>query len=109
MSTPEALRLAGVLERMPLGEVDQMAADMLRAQSAEIERLTAALDEARAERSVAYLAFEQVTKERDALREALAEADRLAGHDDAMTEWRERCAHLWDDAARAQKKENGNG
>lgn len=105
MSTPEALRVAGVLERMPLGEVDQMAADMLRAQAAEIERLTAALDESRAERSVAYLAFEQVSKERDALREALAEVDRLAGHDEALTDWRDRCAHLWD----AQGREQSNG
>lgn len=31
----------------------------------------------------------------DSLRAALAEADRIMGHDDAMTEWRERWAHLW--------------
>jgi hypothetical protein len=27
--------------------------------------------------------------------EALHEADRLMGHDDATTEWREKWAHLW--------------
>ena len=29
------------------------------------------------------------------LRKALQEADTLMGHDDAMTEWRERWAGLW--------------
>ena len=29
------------------------------------------------------------------MRCALHEADRLAGHDDAFTEWREKWAHLW--------------
>jgi hypothetical protein len=32
---------------------------------------------------------------RDAALAALFEVDRLAGHDDAMTEWREKWAHLW--------------
>jgi cyanate lyase len=40
--------------------------------NAEIERLTAALDEARAEASVAYLAFEQVKASRAELRKAIA-------------------------------------
>lgn len=100
MSTPEALRCADALNPLVhYPEVDE-AADMLRRQHAEIERLTAcletananhehferewylrgdeierltaALDEARAERSVAYLAFEQVTAELDALRVANA-------------------------------------
>jgi hypothetical protein len=29
---------------------------------------------------------------------ALAEADRIMGHDDTATEWRERWAHLWGEA-----------
>ena len=28
-------------------------------------------------------------------RTALAEADRIMGHDDDATEWREKWAHLW--------------
>ena len=101
MSTPEALGYAFCLDAR--GYYAEAAE--LRRQHAEIEHLTAALDESRAERSVAYLAFEQVTKERDALREALAEVDRLAGHDEALTDWRDRCAHLWD----AQGREQSNG
>lgn len=33
--------------------------------------------------------------ERDALRAALSEVDRIMGHDEDATEWRERSAHLW--------------
>lgn len=29
------------------------------------------------------------------LRAALQEADRIMGHDDMATDWRERWAHLW--------------
>lgn len=36
----------------------------------------------------------------DSLREALQEADRLMGHDDEATEWREKYAHLWPNAIR---------
>jgi len=32
---------------------------------------------------------------RDAALAALFEVERLAGHDDALTEWREKWAHLW--------------
>jgi hypothetical protein len=43
-----------------------------RLRCAEIERLNAALDDARAEASVAYLAFEQVKASRAELRKAIA-------------------------------------
>jgi hypothetical protein len=48
------------LQRDAIAEIERLRA--------EVERLTYALDEARAEASVAYLAFEQVQAERDALR-----------------------------------------
>lgn len=73
MSTPEALRLADECGTgYPLAEDATKAAAELRRQHAEIERLTAALDEARAEASVAYLAFEQVKASRAELRKAIA-------------------------------------
>lgn len=52
----------------------------LDVKDAEIERLNAALDESRAERSVAYLAFERVSAERDALRAALKEVGLFLHH-----------------------------
>jgi hypothetical protein len=70
MSTPEALLLAEVLEKFATGPIP-VAAE-LRRQHAEIERLTAALDEARADASVAHLAFEQVKASRAKLRQAIA-------------------------------------
>ena len=39
-----------------------------------------------------------VQHEIERLRTALQEADTLMGHDDAMTEWRERWAGLWGEA-----------
>lgn len=122
----DALRLADDLETpgrvFSCGEV----AAELRRQHAEIERLTAALDEARAERSVAYLAFERVSAERDALR---ADAERYRwlrnthwstnplcvvsdpknavklGHTCPTGEYLD----MEIDAARAQQKEQSNG
>lgn len=100
MSTPEALRLAGRIEYPQFvltPETRDAAAAELRRQHAEIERLTAALDEARAERSVAYLAFEQVTKERDALRKEVTHLQQRPTSLEA-SEWRadaERYRWLW--------------
>ena len=65
----------------------------------------AALDESRAERSVAYLAFEQVTAERDALRAALQRIVDWDACDFTLTEDHVAQAR----AALAQTKENGNG
>jgi hypothetical protein len=62
--------------------VPEEAHDTLRAH---VDRLNAALDEARAEASVAYLAFEQVTAERDKLRAALQLAVRQNEHDMVLT------------------------
>jgi hypothetical protein len=127
MITPEALRLAGRIEYPQFvltPETRDAAAAELRRQHAEIERLTAALDEARAERSVAYLAFEQVTAERDALR---ADAERYRWLRNASIPDEQLHVHVdhpaWPnhwaligedldtaiDAALAQTKENGNG
>jgi hypothetical protein len=36
-----------------------------------------------------------VADDLQSLRAALQEADTLAGHDDALTEWRDKWAHLW--------------
>jgi len=58
-TTPEAQRLARVLEQMPLGEVDQLAADMLRAQATEVERLTAGRDALRAALQKSLTAMEE--------------------------------------------------
>lgn len=40
-------------------------------------------------------AWNEAGKHAHELRCALYEADMLAGHDDAFTEWREKWAHLW--------------
>lgn len=40
-------------------------------------------------------AWNEAGKHANELRLALYEADRLAGHDDAFTEWREKWAHLF--------------
>jgi hypothetical protein len=45
--------------------------------------------------SDAERARDSAAQVRDAALAALHEVDRLAGHDDALTEWRERWAHLW--------------
>lgn len=75
MSTPEALRLADHLDNdeyyLSAKHIGEAAAE-LRRQHAEIERLTAALDKARTEARVAYLAFEQVKASRAKLRQAIA-------------------------------------
>jgi hypothetical protein len=43
----------------------------------------------------AHEAWNEAGKHAHELRCALYEADMLAGHDDAFTEWREKWAHLW--------------
>lgn len=72
MSTPEALRLADAPPSRRGSVWIGFAGTELRRQHAEIERLTAALDEARAEASIAYLAFEHVKASRAKLRQAIA-------------------------------------
>lgn len=57
--------------------VPEEAHDALRAH---VDRLNAALDEARAAASVAYLAFEQVTAERDKLRAVLKDVGLFLHH-----------------------------
>lgn len=59
------------------------------AQTAERERCADAVSQAQRERNHA-------AQVRDAALSALFEVERLAGHDDAMTEWRDKWAHLWE-------------
>ncbi len=59
-------------ERPTVGMVDLYDQTVIDAKDAEIRRLTAALDEAQAAASVAYLAFEQVKASRAKLRQAIA-------------------------------------
>jgi hypothetical protein len=64
------------------------AAAWKAAVAAERERWTNAVSNAERDRNDA-------TQVRDAALAALFEVERLAGHDDALTEWREKWAHLW--------------
>jgi hypothetical protein len=63
-------------------------AEVRRAVAAERNRWTNAVSNAERDRNDA-------TQVRDAALAALFEVERLAGHDDALTEWREKWAHLW--------------
>jgi hypothetical protein len=71
MTTEEFFAEAKRLGLRMLGTPEETRA-ALDAKDVEIDRLTAALDEARAEASVAYLAFEQVKVSRAELRKAIA-------------------------------------
>ena len=97
MSTPEA-------QTCPTCGSDCNERDELIKAEREINRLTAELDESRAERSVAYLAFEQVTADRDALvRQNLALCDAMgySDRDQEMDSPEEHAARMRADARAA--------
>lgn len=66
-----------------------------------IAEMARAAEHARCSTAVsdAERARDSAAQVRDAALAALHEVDRLAGHDDALTEWRERWAHLWEPVA----------
>ena len=79
----EALRLADLLEKMPLGECDEQAAAELRFLHAENEELRRERDEARRTVREAHEEGARLTAQRDALLDALKRA--LPHAEDSMS------------------------